>query len=120
MLPLSLAEAPEIAGADYFVVVVIAAIALGALVFAYYLAMQVMRADTGTPRMQEIARAVQEGAGAYLNRQFKTLSAFVLIVFVLLLLLPVNEGGASVRVGRALFFLVGASFSAAVSSTGSE
>ena len=114
MLPLSLAEAPKIAGADYFVVVVIAAIALGALVFAYYLAMQVMRADTGTPRMQEIARAVQEGASAYLNRQFKTLGAFVLIVFVLLLLLPVNEGGTGVRIGRSIFFVIGASFSALV------
>ena len=58
MLPLSVAEAPKIAGADYLVVVVIAAIAAGALVFAYYLRMQVMRADSGTPRMQEIARAV--------------------------------------------------------------
>ncbi len=70
MLPLSLAEAPEIAGADYFVVVVIAAIAAGALVFAVYLYNQVMRADPGTPRMQDIARAVQEGAAAYLTRQF--------------------------------------------------
>ena len=94
MLPLSLAEAPKIAGADYFVVVVIAAIAAGALVFAYFLYNQVMRADQGTPRMQDIAKAVQEGAAAYLNRQFKTLSPFVLIVFVLLLILPVNEGGA--------------------------
>ena len=108
MLPLSLAEAPEIAGADYFVVVVIAAIAVGALVFALYLYNQVMRADQGTPRMQDIARAVQEGAAAYLNRQFKTLSAFVLIVFVLLLILPVNEGGAGVRIGRSVFFVVGA------------
>ena len=114
MLPLSLAEAPEIAGADYFVVVVIAAIAVGALVFAYFLYSQVMRADQGTPRMQDIARAVQEGAAAYLNRQFKTLSAFVLIVFVLLLILPVNEGGAGVRIGRSVFFVVGACFSALV------
>jgi K(+)-stimulated pyrophosphate-energized sodium pump len=114
LLPLSLAEAPEIAGADYFVVVVIAAIAVGALVFAYYLANQVLRADQGTPRMQDIARAVQEGAAAYLNRQFKTLSAFVLIVFVLLLILPVTEGGAGVRIGRSVFFVVGASFSALV------
>ena len=58
--------------------------------------------------MQDIARAVQEGAAAYLNRQFKTLSAFVLIVFVLLLILPVNEGGAGVRIGRSVFFVVGA------------
>jgi K(+)-stimulated pyrophosphate-energized sodium pump len=114
LLPLSLAEAPKIAGADYFVVVVIAAIAAGALVFAYFLYNQVMRADQGTPRMQDIARAVQEGAAAYLNRQFKTLSAFVLIVFVLLLILPVNEGGANVRIGRSIFFVVGAVFSALV------
>jgi len=114
LLPLSLAEAPKIAGADYFVVVVIAAIAAGALVFAYFLYNQVMRADQGTPRMQDIARAVQEGAAAYLNRQFKTLSAFVLIVFVLLLILPVNEGGANVRIGRSIFFVVGAIFSALV------
>jgi K(+)-stimulated pyrophosphate-energized sodium pump len=114
MLPLSVAEAPEIAGADYAVVVVIAAIAAGALVFAYYLWNQVLRADAGTPRMQEIARAVQEGASAYLNRQFKTLGVFVLIVFVLLLLLPVNEGGTGVRIGRSIFFVVGASFSALV------
>ena len=114
MLPLSLAEAPQIAGADYFVVVVIAAIAAGALVFAYFLYNQVMRADQGTPRMQDIARAVQEGAAAYLNRQFKTLIAFVLIVFVLLLILPVNEGGANVRIGRSIFFVVGAIFSALV------
>ncbi|HEY6745492.1 MAG TPA: sodium-translocating pyrophosphatase [Mycobacteriales bacterium] len=114
MLPLSLAEAPKIAGADYFVVVVIAAIAAGALVFAVYLYNQVMRADQGTPRMQDIARAVQEGASAYLNRQFKTLGAFVLIVFVLLLILPVNEGGTNVRIGRSVFFVVGAVFSAMV------
>jgi K(+)-stimulated pyrophosphate-energized sodium pump len=114
LLPLSLAEAPEIAGADYFVVVVIAAIAVGALVFAYYLATQVLRADQGTARMQDIAKAVQEGAAAYLNRQFKTLGAFVLIVFVLLLILPVNEGGAGVRIGRSVFFVVGACFSALV------
>ena len=114
MLPLSVAEAPEIAGADYFVVVVIAAIALGALVFAYYLSTQVLRADQGTARMQDIARAVQEGASAYLNRQFKTLGGFVLIVFVLLLLLPVNDGGTSVRIGRSVFFVIGATFSALV------
>ena len=40
------------------------------------------------------------------------------IVFVLLFLLPVNEGGASVRIGRAVFFLVGAAFSATVGYIG--
>jgi len=116
---LSLAEAPKIAGfGDYFTVVVIAVIALGALVFAYYLAREVMAASQGTPRMKEIAKAVQEGAAAYLNRQFKTLSVFVAIAFFLLLLLPVNEGGLAVRVGRSVFFVIGASFSALVGYIG--
>ncbi len=116
---LSLAEAPRISGfGDYFTVVVIAVIAIGALVFAYYLVREVTAAGQGTPNMQNIAKAVQEGAAAYLNRQFKTLGAFVAIVFFLLLLLPVNEGGAGVRVGRSVFFVIGASFSALVGYIG--
>src|SRR6266568_5421016 len=103
---------------DYFTVVVILAIALGALAFAYFLVKEVTAASQGTAKMQEIARAVQEGAAAYLNRQFKTLGGFVAIVFFVLLVLPVNEGGAAVRIGRSLFFVVGASFSALVGYIG--
>ncbi|MDT4911250.1 MAG: K(+)-stimulated pyrophosphate-energized sodium pump [Pseudonocardiales bacterium] len=99
-------------------VAVIGLIALAALVYAFVLVKEVLKADQGTPKMQEIAKAVQEGAAAYLNRQFRTLAVFSVIVFVLLFLLPVNEGGTNVRVGRALFFLVGASFSAAVGYIG--
>src|SRR5438067_6152753 len=107
-----------ISGGQYGVVVAIRVIALLALGFAFVLVKEVLKADQSTPKMQEIAKAVQEGAAAYLNRQFRTLAVFSVIVFLLLLLLPVNEGGASVRVGRALFFLVGASFSAAVGYIG--
>jgi K(+)-stimulated pyrophosphate-energized sodium pump len=118
MSRLSLAEAPKIAGGDYAFVTVIFLLAVGALVFAYYLIREVMAAGQGTPKMQEIARAVQEGARAYLNRQFRTLAVFAAIVFVVMFFLPINEGGAGVRVGRAVFFLVGAAFSAAVGFIG--
>jgi K(+)-stimulated pyrophosphate-energized sodium pump len=97
---------------------VILALAVLALVYAYVLVREVLKADQGTPKMQEISKAVQEGAAAYLNRQFRTLAVFSVIVFVLLFLLPVNEGGTSVRVGRAIFFLIGASFSATVGYIG--
>ena len=93
-------------------------LAIAALVFAYVLVREVLAADQGTPKMQEIAKAVQEGAAAYLNRQFRTLAVFSVIVFILLLVLPVNDGGFSVQLGRALFFLVGAVFSAAVGYIG--
>jgi K(+)-stimulated pyrophosphate-energized sodium pump len=97
---------------------VILVLAILALAYAYVLVREVLKADQGTQNMQDISKAVQEGAAAYLNRQFRTLAVFSVIVFVLLLLLPVNEGGTSVRVGRAIFFLIGASFSAAVGYIG--
>ena len=62
-------------------------------------------ADQGTVSMREIAQAIQEGARAYLRRQFRTLAVFAAIVFVLLLLLPVSDGGLGTRLGRAVFFL---------------
>jgi K(+)-stimulated pyrophosphate-energized sodium pump len=76
---------------------------------------QVLAADAGTPRMQEIGAAVQEGAQAYLKRQFKTLGGFVVLVFLLLFLLPADMG---VKVGRSVFFVVGALFSAAIGYLG--
>jgi len=108
----------SITGGDYALVVIILLIALGALAFAAYLVKEVTAADQGTTGMQEIAKAVQEGARAYLQRQFKTLAIFAVIVFVLLFLLPVTDGGFETRAGRAVFFLVGATFSALVGFIG--
>ena len=62
------------------------------------------------------SRAIQEGAAAYLRRQFKTLGVFVVIIFFVLLLLPADGNG--VRWGRRIFFLVGALFSALTRFTG--
>ena len=91
------------------------AISLVALGVAYALRAQVLAADEGTEKMKEIAEAVQEGAAAYLARQFRTLSYFVAIVFVLLFALP---GTSDIRIGRSVFFLVGAAFSALVGYNG--
>jgi K(+)-stimulated pyrophosphate-energized sodium pump len=109
---------PAISSGDKGLVAVIGAIAIAALVFAFLLVKEVLAADQGTEKMQEIAKAVQVGARAYLNRQFRTLAVFSVIVFVLLLLLPVNHGGFSVQFGRAIFFIVGAVFSASVGYIG--
>src|ERR1700710_1436038 len=110
--------APGISGGERGFVGIIAVVAVAALVFAYVLAREVLAADQGTPKMQQIAKAVQEGASAFLNRQFRTLAVFSVIVFILLLILPANEGGFSVQLGRALFFIVGAVFSASVGYIG--
>ncbi len=89
---------------------VVAAIAIAALGVAWMLSREVLAANDGTARMREIAAAVQEGASAYLSRQFRTLSVFAVLVFFLLFLLPAET--TSERIGRSLFFLVGAVFSA--------
>jgi len=59
---------------------------------------------------------VQEGASAYLTRQFRTLGIFAAVAFVALLALPADDIG--VRIGRSLFFLLGAGFSAAIGYLG--
>ena len=89
---------------------VVAAIGLAALGVAWMLSREVLAAPAGTAKMQEIAGAIQEGASAYLSRQFRTLSVFAVLVFFLLFLLPAET--TSERIGRSLFFLVGAVFSA--------
>jgi K(+)-stimulated pyrophosphate-energized sodium pump len=108
----------SLSGGDMALVAIVLVISLAALGFAAYLVKAVMAADQGTVKMREIAQAVQEGAAAYLRRQFRTLGVFAVIVFLLLLVLPVSDGGWETRVGRAIFFLVGALFSASVGFIG--
>ena len=105
----------QVTGSNLVYVYVVLGISLVALAIAYALRAQVLAADEGTDSMKSIAAAVQEGAAAYLNRQFKTLSYFVVIVFVLLFALP---GTGDIRIGRSIFFLLGALFSAGVGYNG--
>ncbi|MFB9659305.1 sodium-translocating pyrophosphatase [Glycomyces mayteni] len=104
-------------GANLSLVVLAAVLALIALGGAAALVKSILGAGTGTDKMREISGAVQEGASAYLNRQFKALGIFVVIAVVLLFLLPA-EGGTDVRVGRSVFFIVGAVFSSFIGWAG--
>jgi K(+)-stimulated pyrophosphate-energized sodium pump len=106
----------EVTGTNLNITYVVLAISLLALAIAWVLRAQVLAASDGTDKMREIAEAVQEGAAAYLARQFRTLSYFVGIVFFLLFALPADT--TSIRIGRSLFFLMGAGFSALVGYNG--
>jgi K(+)-stimulated pyrophosphate-energized sodium pump len=106
----------EVTGSNLNITYVVLAVALGALAIAFALRQQVLKASDGTDKMREIAEAVQEGAAAYLARQFRTLSYFVGIVFFLLFALPADT--TAIRVGRSIFFLLGAGFSALVGYNG--
>src|SRR5690606_10970743 len=80
----------------------IIAIACGALAVLYgaVTAKSVLSADAGSARMREIAAAIQEGARAYLNRQYMTIAIVGLVILVLVaIMLGLIESGG---------FLVGA------------
>lgn len=88
-----------------------------ALAYAVYLVMNVLSQNKGTASMQEIATAIQEGASAYLNRQYKTIAVIAIIIFVILgFALPRGENNASFLI--AIGFLVGAIFSGLAGYTG--
>ena len=108
--------AVSVTGSNLTWVVVVGVVALLALAVAALLVREVLAASQGTERMQEIAQSIQEGAAAYLRRQFRTLGVFVVVIFFVLLLLPAD--GSGVRWGRSIFFLVGALFSGLTGFTG--
>ncbi len=106
----------SVSGGNLTWVVIVAVVGLAALAVAGWLVREVLAASQGTAKMQEIAIAVQEGAAAYLRRQFRTLGVFVFLIFWVLAVLPAD--GESVRWGRSAFFLVGALFSGLTGFTG--
>ncbi len=90
-------------------VLVCAFIALG---YGFYLVRRVMREKPGSPKMQEVSQAIQEGAMAYLGRQFKTMIWFVIALTVGLFLMYRNiysgeEALKYIPLGISIAFLMG-------------
>ncbi|HRJ60555.1 MAG TPA: sodium-translocating pyrophosphatase [Azospirillaceae bacterium] len=83
-----------------FAFVVVIACGLLALAYGYYAGRQVLAADAGSERMQQIAGAIQEGAKAYLDRQYKTIGLVGVVVLIVL--------GAFLGLAPAIGFLIGA------------
>lgn len=88
----------------------VVAAGLLSLIYGAYASRQVMKTSAGNERMQQIAAAIQEGAAAYLNRQYKTIGMVGVAVGVLLWVLL----GWHVMIG----FVVGAVLSAAAGYIG--
>src|SRR4051812_12934303 len=86
--------------------------AAAAVIFGLWLTKWILDQPAGTERMQEIARAVQEGAAAYLRRQYQTIAIVAIVPFLLLGFY--NKLGW----GAAIGFLIGAILSAAAGFIG--
>ncbi len=84
--------------------------AILAIVYGLFLASLIMKKPAGNARMQEIALAIQQGASAYLNRQYKTIAIIAAILFVIL--------WVALGLTLAIGFLVGALLSAATGYIG--
>ena len=87
----------------YIVFALIAAVV--AIAYGLVLASSILKKSAGNDKMQSIAKAIQEGAAAYLNKQYKTIAIIAIILFLIIGFIP--------KLGwtMALGFLVGAIFS---------
>jgi K(+)-stimulated pyrophosphate-energized sodium pump len=83
-----------------------------AVAHGLYLTLWLLRQPAGSERMQEIARAIQEGAAAYLKKQYTTIAIVAIVPFLLLGLYD------KLGWGSAFGFLIGATLSAAAGFIG--
>ncbi|HAW49907.1 TPA: sodium-translocating pyrophosphatase [bacterium] len=115
-------------GEDVILLVILGSGFLG-LLYAGYLAGTILKEDQGTDDMKKVAFAIQEGANAYLKRQFTTIAWFIIVLTIVLLFTsPPSEAqhvtGEKegfdwfIAIGRSLAFLLGAVFSALVGGIG--
>src|SRR5207249_9326018 len=81
-----------------------------AVIFAVALIFVVLRQPPGNARMQEIAAAIQEGASAYLNRQYTVIAIIGVVVAVVI--------GLAIDWSTAALYIVGAVLSAAAGYVG--
>ncbi|CAB4663987.1 unannotated protein [freshwater metagenome] len=115
-------------GGEWLVLWLAAAAAVLAIAVGLFLVRSVMAADEGTPKMKEIALAIQEGALAYLKRQFKTIGLILIplavIVFITSTKVLKSDGvtvalsQAQAGIWRTVAFILGGVFSGLIGYIG--
>ncbi len=81
---------------------------IAALLFAFYLANRINKVEPGTPVMQEIAKAIHEGAMAFLKREYQSLVIFVIIVAAFIVIAGMVTKSESLPPVTAIAFIIGA------------
>ena len=84
--------------------------ALVAIIYGAIVIASILRMPEGNEKMKEIARAIQAGAKAFLNRQYKSVAIVAVVLFLIIGFIP------SLGWMTALAFIIGAALSALTSS----
>src|SRR3981189_2773766 len=81
--------------------------ALVALAYGFFMVWKVLACDPGNAAMQRVAKAIEDGAMAYLRRQIKVMWMFILVIFIGLYMMYSNlyQGNTQLALGVALAFL---------------
>jgi K(+)-stimulated pyrophosphate-energized sodium pump len=103
---------PALGRTEWIILWSVLASAFVALLYGWYLVRRVLREETGSPEMIRVARAIEEGAMAYLRRQFRTMIWFVVAITVGLFLMyrsiySGDDASHAIPIGIALAFFMG-------------
>src|SRR5438093_3685408 len=94
-------------------IAIVFALGILGIVFAFWLAQDVLKRDRGTPEMQQVASAIYEGAMAFMRRQYSTIIGLALVgCLVVGVVIAAVERDTGLGVSTAISFLVGAACSA--------
>jgi K(+)-stimulated pyrophosphate-energized sodium pump len=112
---------PSFGGLESLLLWLVLAAAAAALLYGWWLSAQVLRRNAGPASMQNVAAAIQEGARAYLTRQFRTMALFIVLITIALYVLyrPIYTNPA-LSIGIALAFLMGCLASYGAGSVGMQ
>ncbi len=91
---------------------------VAALLFAYFLIRHVLRQERGNEEMQKVAAAIQEGANAFLKRQYSTIGMLAVLVAVAIFVLYAVTGNTGLGVKTGIAFIAGALASGIAGFTG--
>jgi K(+)-stimulated pyrophosphate-energized sodium pump len=130
--PFGFLSDPNFSNVEKISLFVVLGISILGLLYAMFLVQQINRADKGTPKMQEVALAIRDGAQAYLRRQRNTLMPLIVVITIVLIAAafpyaknPPATGVPQDRTalfhiafGRGVAFLMGSIFSLLVGTVG--
>jgi len=92
---------------------------IAALIYAWFLAREVLREDPGTQRMQDISKAIRTGAVAYLNKQMEVVIPLSIVLAVVLFFTAhLTDAPLSISIGRGAALLLGAGASLTIGQIG--